>query len=164
MNETNEFVGGAEVEQRKAGTLPDGFYYLTADIKNPRSDRRSNQTNSLQVWPTGTRVFLRNPHEFQYWGVVEWRDGTISYFGPEQEDKADRKTYNQANEVILHLTPAKRTLGQFFVKASSIRPVEAIARLLDSGTITLEDLDKLDQEAYSESDENYKSLCDRHEI
>jgi hypothetical protein len=39
--------------------LPNKFYQLTKDVKNPEPDRRKKSLDALPVWPAGTIVFHR---------------------------------------------------------------------------------------------------------
>ncbi len=42
------------------GTIPDGWYKLTADVKNPTPDGRKKDIASQKLWHIGTVVYVDN--------------------------------------------------------------------------------------------------------
>lgn len=137
--------------------LTEGFYYLTKDLENPKPDRRSKRMDSVVVWPKGSRVFVKPPRDGMV-GQVEWRDGSVSYYGRVDADPI----YGAANEVVKHLEPAPPTVGQFVKKANST-PMQMLAYFLGTGELSFNDLKRADDDM-SRDEFDLNAFEKKHEI
>lgn len=138
-----------------------GYYRLTADVKNPKPDRRSKRRKDCQeVWPAGTIVFVKDESAQRLkhlqeiagerlpedtvvlpLGQVRFEDGTqvlFSFEGSSNNFPEER----QGNPIFDAIEPAPKTLGQV-LKQADWRAEDLLALLIDSGKITLDDVEQI---------------------
>lgn len=146
-------------------TVPaEGFYNLTEDVRNPKPDRRSKRTESKPVWRKGERVYVSPPSD-TYRGKIEFRDGSSVFFDAEAAE-AVALTYPwsvQGNVLLDKLTPAPPTVGQTLKRAWAT-PKQLIARAVDLGKLTLDDIKALDAEIVAWDESLILSFDEAHEI
>ena len=141
-------------------TIPaKGFYRLTADVRNPKPDRRSKRTDSHPVWPKGTRVYV-NPPSDRMRGHIDFDDGSRALFG---EPETHYPEVSQGNGILDVLEPAPPTVGQTLKKAWST-PSQLLARAVDLGKLTLDDIKALDAEMEAWDDDLIRQFDEAHEI
>lgn len=138
-----------------------GYYKLTADVQNPKPDKRSKRRIDAQpVWKAGTVVWLTNdaPKTFERlqkdagerlppeampddFGAIRFSDNSVVLF-----DTADKehkfKEEVQGNPMIPLLVPAEKTLGQI-IKQADWTPEGLLGLLIDTGKITIGDVDAI---------------------
>lgn len=139
-----------------------GYYKLTADVKNPRPDRRSKKRkDAAEVWKAGTVVYIRNeaPAIFakaqteagerlpedavpEPLGIIRFDDRTQVLYdlSPQRDDKFPEQ--RQGNGILAVLEPAQKSLGQILEQADWTA-AQLLGLLLDTGKITLADVDEI---------------------
>jgi len=137
-----------------------GYYKLTADVQNPKPDKRSKRLDAQPVWKAGTIVWLSNdaPKAFERaereagerlpeeampddFGTIRFKDNSVVLF--DTADKAHKfKEEVQGNPMIAVLVPAEKTLGQI-LKQADWTPEGLLGLLIDMGKITLNDVDAI---------------------
>src|ERR1700753_1633942 len=118
--------------------MEEGKYYcLTADVKNPCPNRRKKQLDCVDVWPAGTVVRVR--YVYGDVGVIVFSDGWSILFNLDQKTN-HLASERQGNGIIKAIEPAPLSLWQI-LQQSDWTPTELLARMIDLGKITLEDLD-----------------------
>jgi hypothetical protein len=140
-----------------ADELTPGFYYLTKLVTNPKPDRRSKRYDSAVAWAEGERVFVKPPRDGMV-GQVEWRDGSVSYYGRVDADPI----YGAANEVVKNLRPAEPTVGQFVKKANSTA-AQLLAYFIGTNEISFNDLKRADADM-SRDEFDLNAFEKKHEI
>ena len=141
-------------------TIPEkGFYRLTADVRNPKPDRRCKRTDSKPVWPAGTRVYVSPPTD-RMRGYVEFNDGSRALVG---EPETHYPEASQGNPLLDALEPAPPTVGQTLKKAWAT-PAQLIAMAVDMGKVSLDDLKRWDAVLSELTDEEIAESDKRHEI
>jgi len=140
-----------------------GYYKLTAEVKNPRPDRRRKRSmDCVASWPAGTVVWIHDTREADFKRLQEVAGerlpgsaadlkprGHIRFADHSQimfdlSDSTDHhKRYPetvQGNDILAACEPAPKTLGQILKQADWV-PEELLALLIDAGKVTLEDVD-----------------------
>lgn len=145
-----------EVIEVPAG-LVGGWYKLTADVKNPTPDRRSDSVVNLPVWKEGVTVYV-DVGEKGTRGTVQWPDGTKSYYGPHDPEYP---TFCQANGVLHHLVPVPLNLGMFLKKSWTDCEGLLIA-LIEYKGLSLDTLAELDRHMSDMDEDKHNALMKKH--
>jgi hypothetical protein len=141
-----------------------GYYKLTQDVRNPKPDRRSKRRlDAAEVWPAGTIVFITDRREgvlrqaenaagerlglkvedIAEQGEIRFNDNTQVLYTLEDTDWVrQHPECIQGNGILTACEPATKTLGQV-LKQSDWNADALLALLIDTGKITLEDVDAL---------------------
>ncbi len=114
-------------------TVAPGFYNLTADVENPRPDRRMRGLAHREWWARGTLVQVIPPAGERDCGAIFFTDHTSVLYGG--GGKHPGTFYRRHGDPILsHLTPAGDTLG-VVVGQSPYTAADILAMLLESRVI-----------------------------
>lgn len=147
--------------------LPEGFYYLTAEVKNPCPDGRY-RTGLMYApyWHEGTRVYLKHPtldrDGDMYSGVIEFADGTEVLYGDEKKSKS-LKYKSQGNGIIPCLRAAELTVGQLLYNSRHRSAALVLAAIVDNA-LHIDDLKNYFDKLNAMSDEEIAELEKKHEV
>ncbi len=146
-------------------TIPaEGFYVLKADVRNPKPDRRKKDTASKPTWKAGERVYV-TPQTDTYRAQIEFRDGSRVFYDLEAEEVM-AITYPwsvQGNAIIAAMEPAQPSVGQALKRAWAT-PKQILARAVDLGKLTLDDIKAIDAELADWSENLVLQFDEAHEI
>ena len=140
-----------------------GYFKLTADVRNPKPDRRRKRSmDCAEVWKAGTVVWINDtraaafqkaeelagerlqehPTDSEPRGFIRFTDHTQVMFNLSMKAilTLEQPEHVQGNGVVNAVEPAPQTLGQI-LKAAYWTAEDLLAILIDTGKITLQDVD-----------------------
>jgi hypothetical protein len=133
-----------------------GFFRLTEDVKNPHPDRRSKSGHSLEVWPKGTKVQVRQIEGHR--AELIFRDSTRLFFTDGVED--EEKGFLRPDRIMPKLQAEPLNVGILLER--HVRGADVLAVLVEKGVITLDQIGKVVDDMQDMSDDDYKALWQKH--
>lgn len=142
-----------------------GYYTLTADVTNPRPDRRKKrQLAAKAVWPAGTVVYVKDYCERDFRqaeqlageklpadtvleprGIIRFKDNSeVSYHFNAGEFAAKFPEMIQGNGVIHAMVETPKTVGQI-LKQADWTADDLLALLVELGHLDINTLDSIKQ-------------------
>lgn len=146
-----------------------GYYVLTADVRNPKADRRCRGFMNVPVWKAGTRVKIKprfhgdepvttDSNQLLSEGIIEGMGGSYVLFGGGEDNYG-----SQGNAILDHIKEEPERLG-YVLRDNYADANHVLAQLLGNGSITMEQVKSAIKELADWSEEKLESVMNMYGV